>query len=183
MLNLHPKFNFETFDYNFMNKKIIIVLLFSALAFLMSVNLVVNQEKGPFFINTNQVASAYAPLLSVNENLAKEEQSFNKKLSVYDDSISKIMGSLKNHNDSLESLLQLVNMEMNVYQHKMIDSMLNVSEIQLTLASEKFNQSIAAFCQKIGADVMFDIGQNVVVYGSDTKADKTKELIDFFAGK
>ena len=166
-----------------MKKIILVSALLSLVSFALAVCLVFDQTDGPFFINSNQAIGTYGPMQLLNSQLSEKEKKFNAELSVYEDSVSKVLGLLKVRNDSIEALLDLANMELNIFQHKMIDSVTNSSKSQLDAVSEQFGNAIAQFCKSKNINVLFDAKENTIVFGTNSKADKTSEITEFLSGK
>ena len=65
----------------------------------------------------------------------------------------------------------------------MIDSVTNSSKSQLDAVSEQFGNAIAQFCKSKNINVLFDAKENTIVFGTNSKADKTSEITEFLSGK
>ena len=76
-----------------------------------------------------------------------------------------------------------MNMESNIFRHKKIDSIATASHVEVEKAINSFNERIKIFGQEKNISVLFGSNNNTVVYGSGTKADLTKELINFLGSE
>ena len=78
-----------------------------------------------------------------------------------------------------EKLIDLMNLESNIFRHKKIDSISTASRTEVDNALNSFNERIKFFGQKRDIPVLFGSNDNSVVYGTGSKADLTNELIEF----
>ena len=101
--------------------------------------------RGPFFINTSLVLSQYRPLLATNQSLGQIDENIQKKMAVFDDSISRIISTLENAGSPEKDLLELLNMESNVARHKMLDSARLVANLEIQNTYEKLDREISSF--------------------------------------
>ena len=106
-----------------------------------------------------------------------------KKMSYFDDSLSKILDSLSKGKLDERNLLELLNMESNVARHKMLDSARQVAGAEIQNVYEQFNSVVASFGQQHGFEILFGTASNFVVYGAKGKADKTRDLLRYMGVK
>lgn len=165
-------------------KQLTIISLFLAIASLaLSINLLRHQHQGPFFIDSTATLSADPNIQAVNQRIALQDEELKKNEKTYNDSIARLFDSLSVRRGEEELLVELMNLESNVYRHKKIDSISKVSQTELAVAIEQFNGRVKVFCEKRGIPVLFASNNNTVVYGTGEKADLTNEYINFYGSK
>ena len=157
----------------------LIALLLSAASLAASVWLLKNSAPGPFFIESTKVLEADAEMLAINQKIALLDELLKKQEQVYNDSIAKLLDTLAVRRGDEEKLIDLMNMESNIFRHKMIDSISTASHDEVKKALESFNEKAKTFSQKNGVKVLFGSGSNFVVYGTGTKADLSNKMIEF----
>jgi Skp family chaperone for outer membrane proteins len=157
----------------------LLALLFSAASFASSVFLLANQKSGPFFIESSKALEADAQMVAINQKIALQDEILKKQEQVFNDSITKLLDTLSVRRGEEEKLIDLMNLESNIFRHKMIDSISTASHDEVNKALESFNEKAKAFSQKNGIGVLFGSGSNFVVYGTGTKADVTNKLVEF----
>ena len=157
----------------------VVTLLMSLVSFVSSVALLYNRPSGPYFIDSVRSLSADPGMLAVNEKIAIQDEILKKNERAYDDSIARLLDSLSVRRGDEEILVDLMNLESNVYRHKKIDSIGAQSRVEVENAIGRFNEKAALFCQKNGIQVLFASSNNTIVYGTGEKADKTDELVKF----
>ena len=151
----------------------------SAISLILSVMLLNERPSGPYFIDSTQALSADPGMLAVNEKNAIQDEILKKNERAYDDSIARLLDSLSVRRGDEEILVDLMNLESNVYRHKKIDSIGAQSRVEVENAIGRFNEKAALFCKKNGIQVLFASSNNTIVYGTGEKADKTDELVKF----
>ena len=165
-------------------KQLTIISLFLAIASLaLSINLLRHQHQGPFFIDSTATLSADPNIQAVNQRIALQDEELKKNEKAYNDSIARLFDSLSVRRGEEELLVELMNLESNVYRHKKIDSISRASQAELALAIGQFNGKVKVFCEKRGIPVLFASNNNTVVYGTGEKADLTNEYINFYGSK
>ena len=157
----------------------LIALLLSAASLAASVWLLKNSAPGPFFIESTKVLEADAEMQAINQKIALQDELLKKQEQVYNDSIAKLLDTLAVRRGDEEKLIDLMNMESNIFRHKMIDSISTASKKKKKKALESFNEKAKTFSQKNGVKVLFGSGSNFVVYGTGTKADLSNKMIEF----
>ena len=165
-----------------MNNKFLLsvfALTASAISLILSVMLLNERPSGPYFLDSTQALSADPDMLAVNEKIAVQDGILKKNERAYDDSIARLLDSLSVRRGDEEILVDLMNLESNVYRHKKIDSIAALSRTELETALGQFNEKAARFCQKNDVQVLFASSNNTVVYGTGGKADKTDELVKY----
>ena len=165
-----------------MKKKLFIcsiALLLSVASFVASLFVWVNKQTGPFFIDSNAALAVDVEMQTVNKKIALQDKNLKKEEQIFNDSIAKLLDSLAVRRGDEEKLIDLMNMESNIFRHKKIDSIATASRIEIDNALKSFNERIKIFSQKNSIPVLFGSNDNSVVYGTGTKADLTNELIEF----
>lgn len=157
----------------------LIALLLSVASLVASTFLLKNSVSGPFFIESNKVLEFDNEMLLINQKTALQDEFLRKKEQVFNDSIAKMLDSLAVRRGDEEKLIDLMNLESNVFRHKMIDSIKTTTNIEVQKALESFNKKVKTFCEKNEIIVLFGSGNNSIVYGSGTKADMTDKIIKF----
>lgn len=153
--------------------------LLSAASLVASVCLLENRDSGPFFIESKKVLEADAEMQAINQKIALQDELLKKQEQVYNDSIAKLLDTLSVRRGDEEKFIDLMNLESNVFRHKMIDSISTASHAEVEKAIQSFNERAKAFSKKNGIKVLFGSGDNFVVYGTGTKADVSNKLIEF----
>ena len=161
------------------NLLLVISLLVSVSSLVASVALLRDRPSGPFFIDSERSLSADPGMLAVNEKIALQDEILKKNERAYDDSIALLLDSLSVRRGNEETLIELMNLESNVYRHKKIDSIAALSRTELENALGLFNGKAAQFCRKNGIQVLFASSNNTVVYGTGGKADRTDGLVKY----
>ena len=156
-----------------------IALLFSIASILSTLFLWNNRLQGPFFIESSKALEANAQMVAINQKIALQDEILKKQEQVFNDSIAKLLDTLSVRRGEEEKLIDLMNLESNIFRHKMIGSISTVSRDEVKKALESFNGKAKAFSQKNGISVLFGSGSNFVVYGTGTKADVTNKLVEF----
>ncbi|WP_141100508.1 hypothetical protein [Fibrobacter sp. UWH1] len=136
----------------------------------------------PYFIDSTSALEADALMQNINKKIGQQDEILKKKEQAFTDSIMGLFDSLSVRNEKDDALVELLNLESNVFKHNMIDSISKASQIEITEAVKNFNVKVAAYCKKNGIEVLFGSNDNSVVYGTGTKADKTKELVTYLEG-
>ena len=96
---------------------LIAMILISAVVFVFCAFFYMNsQNSGPYFVNTEQVLLEYEPLKIANEQIAHKNTLLESKMRVFEDSLGKIMDSLSVRRGAEEELLELLNLESNVFR-------------------------------------------------------------------
>lgn len=157
----------------------LLALLLSAASFAASVFLLADQKTGPFFIESSKALEADAQMVAINQKIALQDEILKKQEQVFNDSIAKLLDTLSVRRGEEEKLIDLMNLESNIFRHKMIDSISTASHDEVKKALESFNEKAKIFSQKNGIGVLFGSGSNFVVYGTGTKADVTNKLVEF----
>lgn len=157
----------------------LLALLLSAASFAASVFLLANQKTGPFFIESSKALEADAQMVAINQKIALQDEILKKQEQVFNDSIAKLLDTLSVRRGEEEKLIELMNLESNIFRHKMIDSISTASHAEVEKAIQSFNERAKAFSKKNGIKVLFGSGDNFVVYGTGTKADVTNKLVEF----
>jgi len=160
-----------------------IALLASLVSIYMAVGLIHGHQQGPYFIDSAVVLEADAEMQTVNQKIAAQDAILKKEEQVFNDSLMKLLDSLSIRRGEEESLMELVNLESNVFRHKKIDSISRASQAEVAVAIEHFNGNAKVYCEKAGIPVLFSSNNNTVVYGTGKKSDKTKELVTFLGNK
>lgn len=142
--------------------------------------LLANRQDGPFFIDTYQTISNSPRIQSINNQIAIQNEAIKRQSLKYSDSIARLLDTLSIKREKQEeTLIELMNLERNIFRHKKIDSLSRESEKQLTLAMQAFNSQIESFCTASGISVLFASNNNTVIFGNGTKADRTQEFNHF----
>lgn len=161
----------------------VIALLVSIASFAISSFVQSNQQSGPFFIDSNKVLESDAEMQNINQKIALQDELLKKEEQVFNDSIAKMLDSLSVRHGDEEKLIDLMNLESNVFRHKKIDSIATASRAEVQNALQSFNEKAKAFSQKNGIKVLFGSGSNFVVYGTGSKADVTNKMIKFLGSE
>lgn len=163
---------------------LIAIILISAVVFVICTVFYANsQNNGPYFLNTEQVLLEYEPLKIVNEQIAHKNTLLESKMRTFEDSLAKIMDSLSVRRGAEEELLELLNLESNVFRHKQIDSVNAFALSAMKTALDSFDSEIARFCKKEKINVLFGSNANTVIYGTNTKSDITLAFLKFMENK
>ena len=169
-----------TITSNKVKMKIITASFLASLLFMvLAIKTYLSDGDNPFFIDTSEVLSRYEPMLNANRTIGWMDEQIQKRMSVFDDSLAKVLDSLSAGNKSAKDFLEILNMESNVIRHKMVDSIGNIAETMVAGAYNQFDESVASFCQANGIEVLFGTASNFVVYGANGKADRTGALLDY----
>ena len=170
-----------------MNKKTCFLCLLALLISIASLIAVFDLEKnrisGPFFIDSNKVLESDAEMQNINQKIAMQDELLKKEEQVFNDSIAKMLDSLSVRHGDEEKLIDLMNLESNVFRHKKIDSIATASRAEVQNALQSFNEKAKTFSQKNGIKVLFGSGSNFVVYGTGSKADVTNKMIKFLGSE
>lgn len=161
----------------------VIAIVLSTISLISSFFLNHNRFQGPFFIESNKVLEADAEMQIINKKIAMQDALLKKEEQVFNDSIAKLLDTLAMRRGDEEKLIDLMNLESNIFRHKKIDSIATASRIEVDKVLKSFNERIKIFSQEKGIPVLFGSNNNVVVYGSGTKADLTNELIKFIGNQ
>ena len=161
----------------------LLALLLSAASFAASVFLLVDQKSGPFFIESSKALEADAEMQAINQKIALQDEILKKQEQVFNDSIAKLLDTLSVRRGEEEKLIDLMNLESNIFRHKKIDSIATESHVEVEKAINSFNERIKVFGQEKNISVLFGSNNNTVIYGSGSKADLTNELINFLGGE
>jgi hypothetical protein len=102
---------------------------------------------------------------------------------VFEDSLAKIMDSLSVRRVAEEELLELLNLESNVFRHKQIDSINVFALSAMKTALDSFDSEIARFCKKAEINVLFGSNANTIIYGTNTKSDLTLAFLEYMENK
>ena len=136
----------------------------------------------PYFIDSSAVLEADAQMQSINQRIGLQDEILKKKEQAFTDSIIGLFDSTSTRNEKDEKIVELLNLESNVYKHKMIDSISNASQLEIAAVLKNFNGKVGEYCKKNGISILFGSNNNTIVYGTGTKADKTKELVKYIGG-
>ena len=115
----------------------------------------------------------------LNQKIAMQDELLKKQEQVFNDSIAKLLDTLSVRRGDEEKLIDLMNLESNVFRHKMVDSISTASHAEVEMVMKSFNERAKAFSEDNGINVLFGTGENFVVYGTGTKADMSKKMIEF----
>lgn len=156
-----------------------IALFLSAASLAASICLLENRNSGPFFVNANKVLESDVEMQKLNQKIAMQDELLKKQEQVFNDSIAKLLDTLSVRRGDEEKLIDLMNLESNVFRHKMVDSISIASHAEVEMVMQSFNERAKAFSKDNGIKVLFGTGNNFVVYGTGTKADMSKKMIEF----
>ncbi len=177
--NVHPRLT-SFFIFLLMKYGIVLTFLLSIVSLCSALFLLANRQDGPFFIDSYQTISNSPHIQSINNQIAIQNEAIKRQSLKYSDSIARLLDTLSiKRGEQEETLIELMNLESNIFRHKKIDSLSRESEKQLTLARQAFNSQIESFCVASGISVLFASNNNTVIFGSGTKADKTQEFNHF----
>ena len=154
-------------------------ILLSVISLLTSLSLLNNFCPGPYFIDSNAVLAIDSEMQAVNKKIAIQDEILKKEEQAFNDSIAHLLDSLAIRRGNEESLIDLMNLESNIFRHKKIDSIATSSRVEIEKAISSFNERTKRFGLKKRISVLFGASNNTIVYGSGSKADLTKELIKF----
>lgn len=160
-----------------------IAVMLSTTSLILSFFLNKDRLQGPFFIESNKVLESDAEMQMINQKIAMQDALLKKEEQVFNDSIAKLLDTLAVRRGDEEKLIDLMNLESNIFRHKKIDSIATASRIEVDKALKSFNNRINEYCQGKEIPVLFGSNNNAVVYGSGTKADLTKEFIKFIGNE
>lgn len=138
---------------------------------------------GPFFIESESVLASFRPVQLANRNIELMDADFNAGERAYSDSVIGLYDSTSTQTEYKKNLVELLNMERQVYSLKKRDSIVERMHRDLKASLELFNQESAVFCERNSIPVLFSSNENSVVYGLNTKADLSDELKIFFGGR
>ncbi len=158
-------------------------ILLSVISLMLSLSLLNGLCSGPYFINSDEALASDSEMQMINQRIALQDEILKKEEKVFNDSIAKLLDSLTVRRGEEEKLIDLMNMESNIFRHKKIDSIATASHVEVEKAINSFNERIKIFGQEKNISVLFGSNNNAVVYGSGTKADLTKELINFLGSE
>ena len=158
-------------------------ILLSVISLVSSLSLLKGLCSGPYFIDTDAALASDSEMQMINQRIALQDEILKKEEKVFNDSIAKLLDSLTVRRGEEEKLIDLMNMESNIFRHKKIDSIATASHVEVEKAINSFNERIKIFGQEKNISVLFGSNNNTVVYGSGTKADLTKELINFLGSE
>lgn len=164
------------------NKIAVVALLLSIALLLLSFVAFDKCSVNPYFISTSIALEADNQMQAINQRIGVQDAILKKKEQVFADSIMGVYDSVSVRNAKNDSLIELLNLESNVFRHNMIDSVSSASQKEISEAIEKFNKKIDEFCKKNGISILFGANSGSIIYGVDTKADKTKELVKYIGG-
>ncbi len=156
-----------------------VALLLSIASLVSAIILYNNHLQGPFFIESSKVLESDAGMRAINQKIALQDEMLKKEELVFNDSIAKLLDTLAVRRGDEEKLIDLMNLESNIFRHKKIDSISTASRTEVDNALNSFNERIKFFGQKRDIPVLFGSNDNSVVYGTGSKADLTNELIEF----
>ncbi|MCL4103375.1 Outer membrane protein (OmpH-like) [Fibrobacter sp. UWH9] len=165
-----------------MNKLSVVALLLSLLFVGIAFKTLANDACYPYFIDSTEVLAADQEMQAINRKIGLQDEILKKKEQNFTDSIMGLFDSTSVRNEKYDALVELLNLESNVYRHNMIDSISKASQAEVEEAVKKFNEKVAEYCKRNGFAILFGSNDNSVVYGTGTKADKTKELITYIGG-
>lgn len=157
----------------------VISLLAAIVSLCLSMSLLPDWNRGPFFIDSNQTLSADPNMQLVNSKIATQDEELKRMDRAYGDSVSKLLDSLSVRRGEEELLLELVNLESNVYRHKKIDSISRIADAEVKIALRQFDAKTKIFCEKKGIPILFSSNNNTVVFGTGEKSDLTGEFVKF----
>ena len=157
----------------------VISLFVAAVSLCLSISLLQNQHQGPFFIDSKAALSVDPDMLSVNQRIALQDEELKKNEQIYNDSIAKLFDSLSVRRGEEEALVDLMNLESNVYRHKKIDSISRIADAEVKIALRQFDAKTKIFCEKKGIPILFSSNNNTVVFGTGEKSDLTGEFVKF----
>ena len=157
----------------------VVALLLSIASVTSSALLCSSRLQGPFFIESSKVLESDLEMQIINQKIAQQDELLKKEEQVFNDSIANLLDTLAVRRGDEEKLIDLMNLESNIFRHKKIDSISTASRTEVDNALKSFNERVKSFGQKKGIPVLFGSNDNAVVYGSGSKADLTNELIDF----
>ncbi len=166
-----------------MNKLSVLALLLSICFLGYAFETLDGNSCNPYFIDSAEVLGADSEMQAINQRIGLQDEILKKKEQVFTDSIMGLFDSLSVRNEKDEALVELLNLESNVYRHNMIDSISKASQAEVEVAIKNFNKNVGTYCKRNGIEILFGSNANSVVYGTGTKADKTKELVKFFEEK
>lgn len=166
-----------------MNKVVLFSLLVSISYAICAYCLFRTPSEGPFFFVSDSVLSSYAPVAQINKDVGVQDEMFKKREKAYNDSIMGLFDSVSVSTKEKMTLVDLLNLESRVYTHKKKDSIALKMQQDLSAAMQQFNGDVARFCEKKSIPVLFSSNGNTVVYGQNTKADLSNELIEFFGAE
>lgn len=174
------KFHVRCTSYDNMNKVLFLSLVAAAAFLAGSVYFSKNTCVGPYFFESESTLASYVPVQQINEKIAKQDAIIKEIEKSYLDSIVGLFDSTDSNQKPSQDMVDLLNLESNIFVHKKTDSLLTSMQADLAFAMKKFDADVALFCQKKGIPVMFSSNGNSVVYGTNSKADLTKDLTNFF---
>lgn len=145
------------------------------------------QPKQPVFINTSKVLPEMPVMVAANRSIEEHERSWKDELKRKDDSLTQLVDSMsKVFNESgpvvqsrLKNELDLLNMESNVIRHQGIEKTTAYTKQVMDHALQQGTKMIENFALKHHYPLVFGTPVGVVLYGSDSKADVSKEFVHF----
>ena len=158
-------------------------MLLSVISLTSSLSLLKGLCSGPYFIDTDATLATDSEMQVINQKISLQDEILKKEEQVFNDSIAKLLDSLAVRRGDEEKLIDLMNLESNVFRHKKIDSIATASHVEIEKAINSFNERIKIFGQEKNISVLFGSNNNTVVYGSGSKADLTKELNKFLGSE
>lgn len=161
----------------------VVALLVSVASLLWTADLLENRMSGPYFIDSTIALGADAEMQAINQRIGVQDEILKKEEQAFNDSLMKLLDSLSVRRGEEESLMELVNLESNVFRHKKIDSISRASQVEIARSIEHFNSNVKIFCENAGIPVLFGSNNNTVVFGTGKKTDKTNELVTFLRNK
>lgn len=165
-----------------MNKLSVLALLLSICFLGYALETLNGNSCNPYFIDSSEVLGADLEMQAINQRIGLQDEILKKKEQAFTDSIIGLFDSTTVRNDKDDALVELLNLESNVYRHNMIDSISKASQAEVAEAIKKFNESVGTYCKRNGIEILFGSNANSVVYGTGTKADKTKDLVKYIGG-
>lgn len=161
----------------------IAALFFATVSFFFSMHVLTNKDLGPYFIDSNEALAADINMKLINQKIAIQDEILKKEEQAFNDSITKLLDTLSVRRGEEEKLIDLMNLESNVFRHKKIDSITKASQMEIEEALASFNNRAKIFCEQKKIPVLFGSSNNSIVYGSKKKADLTNDLIKFIGNE
>lgn len=165
-----------------MNKISVLALVLSLFFLGITIKSLDKNACNPYFIDSAAVLEADAQMQNINQRIGLQDEILKKKEQSFTDSIIGLFDSTSTRDEKDEAFVELLNLESNVYRHKMIDSIGKASQLEVEGALKNFNEKVGEYCKRNGISILFGSSNNTVVYGTGTKADKTKELVKYIGG-
>lgn len=165
------------FTFASMLKMDLLALALAFVSFVCSGALLWNRTAGPYFIESEKVLSARPSLQTLERRLALFDEDWKRRDSRLMDSIARRLDSLSLNREEGEMWLELLNLESNIARYRAFDSASKAVQAEMDVELQMLDGKMAQFCAANGIPVLFASNNNSIVFGSGTKADKTKEFI------